>query len=114
MVDWTGRTSLLVMLSWQDGENTQLTIAPCTVMIGMGCKDTNRESVWIAGAQDEEDPWEYNIAPRKGLVTRSVRGVHTSVQELSYLRMILKNDGVTFITAVERTVQGKKDSRQPE
>ena len=61
--------------------------------------------VWIVGVQDE-DPWEYNIALRQGLVPHSVRGVHASLQELSYLRMILKNDGVT-ITAVERTVQGK-------
>ena len=61
---------------------------------------------WIAGAKDE-DPWEYNIALRKGLVPHSVRGVHASLQELSYLRMILKNDGGTLITAVERTVQGK-------
>ena len=28
--------------------------------------------------------------------------------------MILKNDGVTLITAVERIVQEKKDSRQPD
>ena len=62
--------------------------------------------VWIAGAQDE-DPWEHNIALRKRLVPHSVRGVHASLQELSYLRMILKNDGGTLITAVERTVQGK-------
>ena len=61
--------------------------------------------VWIAGAQDE-DPWEYNITLRKGLVPHSVRGVHASVQELSYLQMIRKNDGL-LITAVERTVQGK-------
>ena len=61
--------------------------------------------MWIAGAQDE-DPWKYNIALRKGLVPHSVRGVHASLQELSYLRMIRKNDGV-LITAVERTVQGK-------
>ena len=65
-----------------------------------------RISVWIAGAQDE-DPWEYNIALRKGLVTHSVRGVHASLQELSYLRMILENDGWTLITAVESSVQGK-------
>ena len=62
--------------------------------------------VWIAGAQDE-DPWEYNFAIRKGLVPHSVRGVHASLQELSYLRMILKNDGVTLSTAVERTDQEK-------
>ena len=61
--------------------------------------------MWIAGAQDE-DPWECNIGLRKGLVPHSVRGVHASLQELSYLQMIRKNDGVT-ITAVERTVQGK-------
>ena len=39
--------------------------------------------VWIAGAQDE-DPWEYNIA--LGLVPHSVRCVHASLQELSYLQ----------------------------
>ena len=50
--------------------------------------------VWIAGAQDE-DPWEYNIALRKGLVPHSVRGVHASLQELSYLQMIRKNDGLS-------------------
>ena len=43
--DWTGRTSLLVLLSRRGREgNTQLMIAQCTAMIGMGCKDTNRES----------------------------------------------------------------------
>ena len=30
-----------------------------------------------------------------------------SLQELSYLRIIRKNDGGTLITAVERTVQEK-------
>ena len=62
--------------------------------------------MWIAGAQDE-DSWEYNIAPRKGLVPHSVRGVHASLQELSFLRMILENDGGTLITAEERTFQEK-------
>ena len=76
-------------------------------------RHAQRIFVWIAGAQDE-DPWEHNIVLRKGLFTHSVRGVHASLQELSYLRMILKNDGVTLITAVERTVQEKRDSRQPE
>ena len=61
--------------------------------------------VWIAGAQDE-DTWEYNIALREGLVSHSVRGVHASLQELSYLRTIRKNDDL-LITAVERTVQEK-------
>ena len=49
--------------------------------------------VWPDGAQ-EEDHWEYDIDPRKGLVPHVVRGVYASLQELSYLRMILKSDGV--------------------
>ena len=68
--------------------------------------------VWLDGAQ-EEDQVEYDIAPRKGTVPHAVRGVHASLQELSYLRMILKN-GMTSITALETTIQGKGDSRQPE
>ena len=62
--------------------------------------------VWLDGAQ-EEDQWEYNIVPRKGLVPHAVRGVYASLQELSYLRMVLKSDGVTLFTAVETTVQGQ-------
>ena len=62
-------------------ENTELMIAPCAVMLLV---------------PKDEDPWEYNIVPRKGLVTHSVRGVHASLQELSNLRMILKNDGVPW------------------
>ena len=46
-------------------------------------------------------------APRKGPVPQVVRGVYASLQEFVYLRVILKNDGVTLITAVERIVQGK-------
>ena len=62
--------------------------------------------MWPDGAQ-EEDQWEYDIAPRKGTVPHAVRGVHASLHELSYLRMILKNDGWTLITVLETTVQGK-------
>ena len=43
--------------------------------------------VWPDGAQ-EEDQWEYDIAPKKGLVPCAVRGVYASLQELSYLRMV--------------------------
>ena len=35
--------------------------------------------VWIVGAQDE-NPWEANIALRKGLVPQFVRGVHASFE----------------------------------
>ena len=72
-----------------------------------------RISVWIAGAQDE-DPWEYNIALRKGLVTHSVRGVHASLQELSYLQMILKNDGCDVDHCRGENCPRKRDSRHPE
>ena len=61
--------------------------------------------VWPDGAQ-EEDQWECDIAPRKGPVPHAVRGVYASLQELSYLRLILKSDCVTLITAMETTVQG--------
>ena len=107
-MDWTGRTSLLVLPS-RRGRIRKHTVDDCAMYRddwnGLQ-RHEQRIFVWIAGAQDE-DPWEYNIALRKGLVPHSVRGVHASLQELSYLRMILKNDGVTLITAVERTVQGK-------
>ena len=62
--------------------------------------------MWLDGAQ-QEDQWEYDIASRKGPVPHPVRGVYASLQELSYLRLILKSDGVTLITAMETTVQGK-------
>ena len=62
--------------------------------------------MWPAGAQ-EEDKWEYDIAARKSPVARAVRGIYASMPELSHLRMILKSDGVTLITAMETTVQGK-------
>ena len=41
----------------------------------------------------------------QGLVPHSV---HVFLQELSYLRMIFKSDGVTLITALETTVQEKR------
>ena len=54
-------------------------------------------------AAQDEDPWEYDIAPRKGTVPHAVRGVCASLQELRYLRIILKSD----VAAVDTTVQGK-------
>ena len=99
-MDWTGHTSLLVLPSRRGREGKH-----AVDDYALYRDDWNglqrleqRISVWIAGAQDE-DPWEYNIALRKGLVPHSVRGVNASLQELSYLRMILKNDGWTLITA---------------
>ena len=77
-------------------------------------RHAQRILVWNAGAQDE-DPWEYNIALRKGLLPHSVRGVHASLPELSYLRIIRKNDGVTLITHCRgENCPRKRDSRQPE
>ena len=91
MVDWTGRTSLLVLPS-RRGRVEKHTVDDCA----MYRNDWNRLQrheqrifVWIAGAQDE-DPQEYNMALREGPVPHSVRGVHASLQELSYLQMILK------------------------
>ena len=43
-------------------------------------------------AGQDEDPWEYDIAPKKCLVPHAVRGVYASLQELSYQRTILKSD----------------------
>ena len=93
--------------------NTKDTVDDCA----MHCGDRNwlqrhryGVHVWPDGAR-EEDQWEYEFAPRKGLVPHSV---HAFLQELSYLRMIFKSDGVTLITALETTVQEKGDSRQPE
>ena len=86
--------------------NTKDTVDDCTMYCGDWKRlQRNRYGVhvWPDGAQ-EEDQWEYNIAPRKGLVPHSV---HAFLQELSYLRMIFKNDGWTLITAPETTVQGK-------
>ena len=37
--------SLGAAFKTRQDRDTQLMIAPCTVMIGMGCKDTNRESL---------------------------------------------------------------------
>ena len=65
--------------------------------------------MWIAGAQDE-DPWEYNIVPGKGLVPHPVRGVHASLPELSFLRMILKNDGGTSKEKGQQTTRIFKHS----
>ena len=73
-----------------------------------GLQNTNQKIfVWIAGAQDEDTHGSTTLFSEKGFVPHSVRGVHTSLQEFSYLRMILKSDGVTLITALETTVQGK-------
>ena len=45
----------------------------------------HRHSVmWPHGAQ-EEDQWEYDIAPRKGPVPHVVRSVYAYLQESSYL-----------------------------
>ena len=89
--------------------NTKNTVDDCAMYCGdWNWLQRNRYGVhvWPDGAQ-EEDQWEYDIAPRKGIVPHAVRGVHASLQELSYLRMIFKGDSVTLITALETTVQGK-------
>ena len=89
--------------------NTKDTVDDCAMYGGdWNWLQRNRYGVhvWLDGVQ-EEDQWEYDTAPRKGTVPHAVRGVHASLQELSYLRMILKNDGWTLITALETTVQGK-------
>ena len=93
--------SLLVLPSIR---RTQSTIAPCGDWNWL-LRNRYGVHVWPDGAQ--EDQWEYDIAPRNGTVPHAVRGVHASLQELSYLRMILKNDGWTLITVLETTVQGK-------
>ena len=98
---WTGRMSLSVLPSIR---RTQSTIAPCIVVIGIGYRETGTVSMCGLTAPKEEDQWENDIAPRKGLVPHSV---HAFLQELSYLRMILKSDGWTLITALETNVQAK-------
>ena len=89
--------------------NTKDTVDDCAMYCGdWNWLQRNRYGVhvWPDGAQ-EEDQWECDIAPRKGTVPHAVRGVHASLQDLSYLRMILKNDGWTLITVLETIVQGK-------
>ena len=61
--------------------------------------------MWIASTRDE-DPWEYNFALEKVLF-HIMPEVFWFLQELSYLRMIIQNDGVTWITAVGIAIQGK-------
>ena len=82
-------------------------IAQCTVMIGMGCKDTNRESLCGLLVPKTRTHGSTTLLSEKVLF-HILSEVHASLQELSYLRKILENDGVTLITAVERTVQGKR------
>ena len=76
-MDWTGRTSLLVLPSGR-GRKGKHTVDDCVIYRddwnGLQ-RHEQRVFVWIAGAQNE-DPWEYNIAPRKGPVPQAVRGVH--------------------------------------
>ena len=72
-----------------------------------------RVFVWIAGAQDE-DPWEYNIAPRKGPVPQAVRGVYASLQELSYLRVILNQNFQTQLIPCTSPVDDHASNRAAE
>ena len=72
-----------------------------------------RVFVWIAGAQDE-DPWEYNIAPRKGHVPQAVRGVYASLQELSYLRVILNQNFQTQLIPCTSPVDDHASNRAAE
>ena len=64
-------------------------------MIGMGCKDTNRESLCGLLVPKTKTHGCIILLSEKVLFQISVRGVH------------VQNDGVTLIDAVEKTVQGK-------
>ena len=72
-----------------------------------------RVFVWIAGAQNE-DPWEYNIAPRKGPVPQAVRGVYAPLQELSYLRVILNQNVQTQLIPCTSPVDDHASNRASE
>ena len=76
-------------------------------MIGMGCKDMNRESLCGLLVPKTRTHGCTTLLPEKVLFHILSEVFMPSLQELSYLRIIRKNDGGTLITAVERTVQEK-------
>ena len=82
-------------------------IAPCTVMIGMVCKDTKRESLCGLLVPKTRTHGRPTLLSERVLFHNLSEVFMPLLKELSYLRMILKNDGVTLITAVERIVQEK-------
>ena len=102
-------------------KSAQVPVAPlyCPCIVGRGREapqplhlrgDKNATFEETDAAQDE-DPWEYDIAPRKCLVPHAVRGVYASLQELSYQRMIRKSD-VDHCRG--DNWRRKRDSREPE
>ena len=76
-------------------------------MIGMGCKDSNRESLCGLLVLKTRTHGSITLLSEKVLFHILSKVFMPSLQELSYLRIIRKNDGGTLITAVERTVQEK-------
>ena len=116
MVDWTGRVESLgaAFNTKEKNGNTQSTIAPCTVVIGMGCRDTGKVSMCGLMAPKSRTNGNTTLLQGKVFVPHAVRGVCASSQGLSYLRMILKSDGVTLTTAMETTVQGEGKEGHPE
>ena len=64
-------------------------------------KDTVDDCAMHCGDWNWPQRHRYSV---QGLVPHSV---HAFLQELSYLRMIFKSDGLTLITALETTVQEK-------
>ena len=104
-------------------KSAEVSVTPlyCPCIVGRGREapqplhlggDENATFEETDAAQDE-DPWEYDIAPRKGLVPHAVRDVYASLQELSYQRMILK-----WWRDVDHcrgdNCPRKRDSREPE
>ena len=114
-MDWTGRTSLLVLPSRRGRKgNTQLMIASCTVMIGMGYRDTNRESLCGLLVPKTRTHGSTTLLPEKGPVPQAVRGVYASLQELSYLRVILNQNFQTQLIPCTSPVDDHASNRAAE
>ena len=87
---WRGQHSHIVL---SDNYNTTCCNPGFTGSILTECvrahgtmRDRKNAAFEETDAAQDEDPWEYDIAPRKGPVPHPVRGAYVSVHELSYLR----------------------------
>ena len=76
------------------------------MMIGMSCKDTKRESLCGLLVPETRTHGSITLLSEKVLF-HILSDVFGFWQELSYLRMIIQNDGITWITAVGIAIQGK-------
>ena len=76
MVDWTGRMSSSVLFSIRRTHTVDDCAMYCADWNGLQRHRQNVQ-VWVDGTE-EEDQWKARLAPRKGLVPNTVRGVCAS------------------------------------